>query len=149
MLRLIVGVSRKIGLPFYSSAGASCQIEIELAPDLLDEDPRKFRDEVRRAYAAAHQAVRDDLAPWESLTAPHHSRSQTTAITGETRPAGEHSRPIRRATDRQLQAIASLAKRRRIDIHELVASLGVDQPESLTVTQASELISRLRSHPWI
>jgi hypothetical protein len=151
MLRLIVGVSRKLGLPSYSSAGSSCQIEVELPSGLLEENPQKFRDEVRRAYAAAHQAVDDDLAPWKSLSdgTPACRQSEISSFEGGSRFAKENSRQTRRATDRQLHTLATLAKRRQLDIDELVFSLGVDGSERLSVAQASVLIGRLQSNSWI
>ena len=42
-LRLNVGVSKKLGLPGYSSIGASCNLEVELENGLL-LDPAGFRD---------------------------------------------------------------------------------------------------------
>ena len=61
-LRLNVGVSRKLGLPEYSSAGASCHLELELPEGLLQTDLDEFQHRVRDAYVAAHQAVNDELA---------------------------------------------------------------------------------------
>ena len=60
-LRLNVGVSRKLGLPAYSSVGASCNLELEIESGLL-RDPAGFRDQVRDAFDAAQQAVDDELA---------------------------------------------------------------------------------------
>jgi hypothetical protein len=36
-LRLNVGVSKKVGLPEYSSAGAHCELELEVESGLLDD----------------------------------------------------------------------------------------------------------------
>ena len=60
-LKLNVGVSRKLGLPEYSSVGASCQIEVELDSSLLQFDLDGFHAEVRGAFIAAQQAVNDQL----------------------------------------------------------------------------------------
>src|SRR5215207_5042542 len=60
-LRLSVGVSKKVGLPEYSSAGAHCDLEVELDAGLL-EDLEAFHERVRDAYVACHQAVNDELA---------------------------------------------------------------------------------------
>src|SRR5437899_303045 len=60
-LKLNVGVSRKLGLPDYCSAGASCNIEVELDAGLLQHDLGAFHAEVRAAFIAARQAVDDEL----------------------------------------------------------------------------------------
>jgi len=57
-LKLNVGPSKKVGLPDYSSIGASCHVEIELP----DSGPSGFQAEAERAFAACRQAVDDELA---------------------------------------------------------------------------------------
>ena len=52
MLKLSVSTSKKIGLPDYGSLGASCGVELELDPRLLDRDLAAFHDRVRQAYVA-------------------------------------------------------------------------------------------------
>ncbi len=65
-LKLNVGVSRKLGLPNYCSAGASCNIEVELDSNLLQNDPEGFQAHIRRAFSAAQQAVTDELVRLKS-----------------------------------------------------------------------------------
>jgi hypothetical protein len=61
MLTLNVGISRKQGLPDYSSLGADCHLSLELPGDLLDH-PEELRKRIQLAYAIAAQAVADELA---------------------------------------------------------------------------------------
>ncbi len=61
-LKLNVGLSKKVGLPRYGSLGAACHLEIELAGDLLMNDPQAFQRHVRNAYTACRQAVELELA---------------------------------------------------------------------------------------
>ena len=68
-LKLTVGVSRKLGLPGYSSVGASCNIEVELDSALLQGDLDGFHSKVREAYLACQQAVFDELARLQSQPA--------------------------------------------------------------------------------
>ena len=60
MLKLHAGVSKKVGLPGFSSASASCTIEAELDSTLLN-DTQGFQVVVRRAYQSCEQAVRDEI----------------------------------------------------------------------------------------
>jgi hypothetical protein len=60
MLKLHAGVSKKVGLPGFSSASASCTIEAELDSTLLN-DTQGFQMVVRRAYQSCEQAVRDEI----------------------------------------------------------------------------------------
>ena len=61
MLKLHAGVSKKVGLPGFSSASASCTNEAELDGALLN-DTQGFQMVVRRAYQSCEQAVQDEIA---------------------------------------------------------------------------------------
>ena len=59
-IKLNVGISKKIGLPDYGSAGSQCNLEIELDNAALDR-PEEFHRRVREAYTACRSAVEDEL----------------------------------------------------------------------------------------
>ena len=61
MLKLHAGVSKKVGLPNFSSASASCTIEAELDSTLLN-DTAGFQIVVQRAYQSCEKAVQDQIA---------------------------------------------------------------------------------------
>jgi len=61
MLKLHAGVSKKVGLPGFSSASASCTIEAELDSSLL-QDREGFQTVVQRAYKSCEKAVEDQIA---------------------------------------------------------------------------------------
>jgi hypothetical protein len=61
MLKLHAGVSKKVGLPGFSSASASCTIEAELDSSLLN-DTAGFQIVVRRAYQSCEKAVEEQIA---------------------------------------------------------------------------------------
>ena len=61
MLKLHAGVSKKVGLPGFSSASASCTIEAELDGSLL-HDREGFQTVVQRAYESCEKAVEDQIA---------------------------------------------------------------------------------------
>ena len=61
MLKLHAGVSKKVGLPGFSSASASCTIEAELDGSLL-QDREGFQTVVQRAYKSCEKAVEDQIA---------------------------------------------------------------------------------------
>ena len=75
MLKLHAGVSKKVGLPGFSSASASCTIEAELDGALLN-DTQGFQMVVRRAYQSCEQAVQDEIARLQG----HDGASQHSAI---------------------------------------------------------------------
>jgi hypothetical protein len=164
-LKLNVGVSRKVGQPDFGSLGATCNLELELDGTLLERDPAALQARIREAYQAAHQAVQDELARLTSKspgtavsTDSHPTRVAVPAGLGEqTAPSrsrwlrgsasnGSTGRSPKPATTKQIGAIAALARRAGLDLHDLLTQeYGVAQPEALTLAQASELIDRLRA----
>jgi hypothetical protein len=154
-LKLTVGVSRKLGLPGYSSVGASCALELELDAGLLESDLDAFHGRVRSAYVAAHQAVHDELARLQGPPRATPSGGDESAEPSNRNGSsgGSNGRPpqprppaSRPATAGQARVIVSLARRRGADLGVLLREgFAVDRPEDLSLAQASALIDRLRS----
>lgn len=82
MLKLHAGISRKVGLPGFSSASASCQIEAELDSTLLN-DHEGFQIVVQRAYQSCEQAVEDQIARLLDQDEPAHRTVDGTHDTPE------------------------------------------------------------------
>lgn len=156
-LKLNVGVSKKVGLPDYGSLGASCSLEVDLASTLLN-DPESLRVALARVYAICRVAVSKELAvqkaaPGGSLGPQdcregHPGAAAAQWANGErastgARPSDASKQGIapRRATASQIRALHAIAKRQNLDATNVVQSrFGVDRPEDLSITQASELI---------
>jgi hypothetical protein len=156
MLKLHAGVSKKVGLPGFSSASASCTIEAELDSSLL-QDHEGFQIVVRRAYQSCEQAVQDQIA---RLTSDGDSEPQpqevvevrtSPAISGATvtrTPAAQFSTPPspRPATASQVRALRAIAARRKIDLVGLLRDrFGLTTADELGIRQASSLIDELKS----
>ena len=157
MLKLHAGVSKKVGLPGFSSASASCHIEAELDSSLLN-DTAGFQIVVQRAYQSCEQAVEDQIARLTSESPNDATEPQevvevrtSPAISGTTVtriPAAQFSNQPspRPATASQVRALRSIAARR---LNDLVAVLrerfGLSTADVLGIRQASNLIDELKS----
>jgi len=157
MLKLHAGVSKKVGLPGFSSASASCTIEAELDSTLLN-DIEGFQIVVQRAYQSCEKAVEDQIA---RLT--HDDQSDTSqlqevvevrtspAISGASvnrLPAAQFTNQPspRPATASQVKAIRAIAARRKIDLVGLLRDrFGLTTADELGIRQASNLIDELKS----
>jgi len=162
MLKLHAGVSKKIGLPGFSSASASCTIEAELDSSLLN-DSDGFQVVVKRAYQSCEKAVQDQIA---SLTGTgtdnsepgiRESHAQPVAheiIEVQTSPAirgaavsrvqahrNQPQAPLspRPATASQVKAIRAICARRKIDLVALLRErFGLQTADELGIRQASD-----------
>jgi hypothetical protein len=163
MLKLHAGVSKKVGLPGFSSASASCTIEAELDSSLL-QDHDGFQVVVHRAYQSCEQAVQDQIArltsegmetsqPQEVVevrTSPAISGARIAtngADTQATNRAVFRDAPSPRpATASQVKAIRAIAARRKIDLVGLLRErFGLTTADELGIRQASALIDELKS----
>jgi hypothetical protein len=168
MLKLHAGVSRKVGLPGFSSASASCTIEAELDGSLL-HDREGFQAVVQRAYQSCEQAVQDDFfrlasdgqndasephtQPQEVVevrTSPAISGARITTNCADTqatnRAVFRDAPSPRPATASQVKAIRAIASRRKIDLVGLLRErFGLTTADELGIRQASNLIDELKS----
>jgi hypothetical protein len=156
MLKLHAGVSKKVGLPGFSSASASCTIEAELDSSLLN-DTAGFQIVVQRAYQSCEQAVQDQIArltsdgpeasqPQEVIevrTSPTITGASVNRIPAAQFPNQPSPRP---ATASQVKAIRAIAARRKIDLVGLLRErFGLTTADELGIRQASNLIDELKS----
>jgi hypothetical protein len=127
---------------------------------LLERDLDAFHTQIRRAYVAAHQAVHDERARLQTLTGNRSQAPAWKSERGQSRNGydGEnrkgHSRRFQEAPSRdhqpatpnQIKAILAIARKQNTDVGSwLRQEYRVEQPEDLTIRQASELIDLLRS----
>jgi hypothetical protein len=171
MLKLHAGVSKKVGLPGFSSASASCTIEAELDSSLL-QDHAGFQIVAQRAYQSCEQAVHDQIARLTS-DGPEGTQPQevvevrtSTAISGarittkgaDTYTTNSAEQPVanrsvirdqpspRPATASQVRAIRAICSRRKIDLVGLLRErFGLTTADELGIRQASALIDELKS----
>ena len=133
---------------------------INLDATLLERDLDAFHTQIRGAYAAAHQAVYDELERLQTLTGNRPQAPARTSERGQSRNGydGEnrngHSRGFQEAPSRdrqpatpnQIKAILAIARKQNTDVGTwLRQEYRVEQPEDLTIRQASELIDLLKS----
>jgi hypothetical protein len=159
MLKLNAGVSKKVGLPGFSSASASCTIEAELDSSLL-QDHEGFQIVVQRAYQSCEKAVQDQIARLTSDDQPETTQHQppeivevrtAPTITGASvnrlsAPQFTNQLSPRPATASQVKAIRAIAARRKIDLVGVLRErFGLTTADELGIRQASNLIDELKS----
>jgi hypothetical protein len=141
MLKLNVGFNRKTGEANYGSRGASVNLELECDSGLAS-DPDRLRERIRHLFGLAKASVEEELASQGA-----NSHSTTPGSSNGAHQTNGHGRDgARRATASQAPALLAIAKRLGLDATNVVQSrYGVDVPQDLSITEASELIDHLKS----
>lgn len=98
-MKIVIGVNRKVGMPNYSSDGASCEITLDLSEQSVSANPASLVDEIRRAYSLAEQAVSEQLdrhaapgveQPPARAGLPSQARPPSTPQVDRQTPAGQY-----------------------------------------------------------
>lgn len=150
-MRLIVGLTKKVGLPGFGSVGATCQLEsAEFNAELGSDD---FERRSKRAFDVCRKAVEEEIARHGSKS-PRNSEacnpSEPSSSNGSPfpsersingRPPGNAGRP---ATIKQLNALRAMMTKCRLSHGELNDVFGGKPFDALTIAEASAAIDRLK-----
>lgn len=146
MLKVNVGLSRKVGEPNYGSRGASVNLELEVESGLASE-PDSLRDRVRQLFRMARSAVDEELSAASPGTESGQVNSQPGAPNGSNgyrNGSGAHCSG-RSATQSQVRAIYAIANRQGVNLAaELQSRFGVSRPEDLGIREASSFIDAIK-----
>ena len=135
MIKLNVGVSRKVGGPNYSSRGASVNVELELESSAA-QDAHVLHDRIRHLFAVARDAVAEELG----LSTPPNG-----SVAGQQPADNGNGSAVRPASEAQIRAINAICSRLGLDPHaEARRRLGRGI-QDLTLPEASSLIDQLKA----
>jgi len=147
-MKLNVGLTKKLGLPHYSSVGATCQVEIELEQSLVFLDLDAFYERVRKVFTVCRQSVAEELAHQrvsvtggESIAPPdpqHTNNGNGSYLSDDGRPA---SRQQLSYVERLAERIPGLSGGR---LESLAQKLFANSLAELSSQAASELIATLK-----
>ena len=142
MIRLNVGLSRKIGQANYGSKGGSLNLEVEVA----DLDHAKLRESIHKLFQLAKASLEDELGhdgpEVHDKPAVHVSVKET----GQTLEQALTAQG-KQATAKQLSFLQNLARTQRRNLEQECEQAYQTFPERLTSKQASTLIERWRNAP--
>jgi hypothetical protein len=147
MMKINVGLSRKVGEPNYGSRGASVNLELELDSALVGDSAR-LKERIRQLFGIVRVSLLEEL----------NSAHQNPPPSGKTKPAaspngngnGHHANAPqakeRQATQAQVKAIERIAKSRRLELGPFLTDrFQCERPDDLTLREASQAIDALRN----
>ena len=140
MIRLNVGLSRKIGQANYGSKGGSVNLEVEVA----DLDHNKLRESIAKLFGLAKQSLEDELG------SECQEVQDKPIVQVSVKPEGQTLQDVltsnaRLVTSKQLSFLQNLARVQRRNLEQECEQAFQTSPERLNSKQASTLIERWRS----
>ena len=153
-LKLNVSIAKKIGQPDFGSLGASCSVEVELPHNIVFDDLEAFHRQAKSVYVACAQAVNDELRATRTRTEPSANpatathRQRMAGVTATRTVMGMATATVGPTVARPQSprcAIHAIANRQKLDLAQTLQDrFGIDRPDALSISQASELIDELK-----
>ncbi|MFH5804356.1 hypothetical protein [Alienimonas sp. DA493] len=149
MLKLNVGLSRKVGQPDYGSKGAMVNVEVELTADLL-KDHERLRRQVRGIFGVIRETVDGELGVATGRNGggrlagpPSTGGPAANGSSGNGHASnGRGSLPC---TEKQVRALHAFSRKAGVELtEELRRRFGLTTAEELSRRQASEAIDGLK-----
>ena len=142
-LKVNIGLSKKMGLPNYGSAGASCSVEFELDSGQLVQDLEGFHRHIRHAYVACRQAVQEELSRQLNPDPQVGEAEEEMPVAADTSGGAPNSSTTTPATLGLVHA-SPLASQRQLNyIHHLAHGLAGLTPRRLEILSATACGKRL------
>ena len=146
MLKLNVGLNRKVGEPNFGSRGGSVHMEVEMDNSLMQE-PERLRETVSRLFAMVRTSLEQELGaeapkvnadkPVVQVAVQQEGQTLQEAVTAN----------CRLASGKQLSFLQNLARTQRRNLEQECEQAYQTFPERLTSKQASALIEKWRNAP--
>ena len=142
-VKVNVGLTKKMGLPNYGSAGASCSVEFELDSGQLVQDLEGFHRHIRHAYVACRQAVQEELGRQLNPDTQEAEAGEEIPTAADTSGGAPNSSTTTPATLGLVHA-SPLASQRQLNyIHHLAHGLAGLTPRRLEILSATVCGKRL------
>jgi len=140
MIRLNVGLSRKIGQANYGSKGGSVNLEVEVA----DLDHAKLRESIHKLFQLAKASLEDELGHDGPEVHDKPVVQISAQATGQTLQEAVATN-CRLVSGKQITYLQNLARTQRRDLQKECLEQFETYPERLTSKQASTLIEKWRT----
>ena len=166
MIKLSASVSRKVPVPNleFSSQSFHGGVEVEVSDGASEEQIRErlgalyalldgaVQSEIAKAEARAARPAQPPSPPQPRWNGQNQAQAQPKASgNGQPQPSQPVTNRVAKATTAQVKAVFGIAKGQGIAREALFAMVaqqygGISKPEDLTISQASELIQKLKGN---
>lgn len=145
MIRLNVGLCRKVTDRNYGSKGGNVNLEVEVDSSLTG-DPFKLREHIHCLFGMVRKALEEELqgndgGELEEVKDHKHQGS----FTGNEAGSPVLNNSVRLASEKQLSLIQGLLRKGKMPFQPLLDERKINGFNELTVQQASGLITQLKA----
>jgi len=144
MMRLNVGLSRKVSDNHYGSKGGNVNLEVEVDSAMLG-DPSKLKLHMQKLFELARNALDEEVGKIAVKPEMLHTPAKIPAIQDHQVEKPSQNGSIRRASEKQLALIQGLLRKGKIPYQPLLDARNVGSFNELTVKEASLLIGELKA----
>jgi hypothetical protein len=145
MMKLSVGLSRKVSDNHYGSKGGNIGLEVEVDSILLG-DPSRLRGHMKQLFDMVRKALDEELNDGrENNPDEPENPALKGAMAGHEVVKPEQNAAIRMASGKQLSLIQELVRKAKIPFQPLLEERKVHALHELTLQQASGLITELKA----
>jgi len=154
MMKLSVGLCRKIGEANFGSRGATVNLELELDSSLVGE-PARLKERIRQLFALVRTSLAEELNGGNGHSQQPNGEAQPPNLQNgngngsghsSSAPNGQRSGGQRPATQSQVKAIYAIARGRQINVAQFLRDrFQVGRPDDLSLKDASAVIDELKS----
>ena len=136
MIRLHVGLTRKVGQANYGSKGGSVSLEVEMA----DLEPQKIRDSIHRLFHLAKVSLEDELGR-EGTDSQDQPRCHVQVVPPGQKSPDQPSDKSKLLSEKQTRYLKMLADKQRWNLtQECQERFGKEWP-AISSKEASQLIN--------
>ena len=154
MMKINVGLCRKIGEANFGSRGATVNLELELDSSLVGE-PARLKERIRQLFALVRTSLAEELNGGNGNGRGQQSNGEAQPPNSQNgngnghssgAPNGQRSGGQRPATQSQVKAIYAIARGRQINVAQFLRErFQVGRPDDLSLRDASAVIDELKS----
>ena len=144
MMKLNVGLSRKVSDSHFGSKGGNVNLEVEIDSAMLG-DPSKFMGHMQKLFELVRNALDEEVGKTAVDPEMLHSPAKIPAIQDHQVEKPSQNGSIRRASEKQLALIQGLLRKGKIPYQPLLDARNVGSFNELNIQQASQLISELKA----
>ena len=145
MMKLSVGLSRKVSDNHFGSKGGNIGLEVEVDSTLLS-DPSKLQGHIQLLFDMVRLSLEEELNGKDKESSEElRNLSEPHAMAGQEAAKPAQNLPVRKASERQLSLIQELVRKAKIPFKPLLEERKVSTFHELTLQQASGLITELKA----